>query len=53
MSAKGIREATGKDLLNRHLVGTVAAKAQFVSVDDSTDLDLLPTQHPWLTSEVF
>jgi len=51
MSAKGIREATGKDLINRYLTGTIAAKAQFASVDDTTDLDMLVKQNPWLTTE--
>ncbi|KAL0277266.1 UNVERIFIED_CONTAM: hypothetical protein PYX00_004614 [Menopon gallinae] len=48
MSAKAIREATGKDLLNRHLHGTKAAKCEFAVVDEKTDLDRLFQENPWL-----
>jgi len=51
MSAKAIREATGKDLLNRFLTGTVAAKGYFASVDEKTNWDELIQQNPWLRSE--
>lgn len=54
MSAKAIREATGKDIINRNLgSGTVAAKCKFASVTDATNLTDLAAQHPWLKTEVF
>lgn len=49
MSAKAIREATGKDIINRHLVGEHgAAKCRFASVDESTQWSQLVADHPWL-----
>ncbi|XP_065090279.1 ATP-citrate synthase isoform X2 [Ochlerotatus camptorhynchus] len=49
MSAKAIREATGKDIINRHLVGEHgAAKCRFASVDESTQWTQLVADHPWL-----
>ena len=52
MSAKAIREATGKDFLNNELPAGVAAKARFASVSAHTDWDTLAAAHPWLNSEV-
>ncbi|XP_044741718.1 ATP-citrate synthase [Chrysoperla carnea] len=53
MSAKAIREVTAKDLLNRHLASKGApsnvAKARFVAVDESTNLNELARDHDWLT----
>lgn len=52
MSAKAIREATAKDLINRHLSGeTATAKCRFASVDPSTKLNDLVDTHPWLKNE--
>ncbi|XP_003425261.1 ATP-citrate synthase [Nasonia vitripennis] len=52
MSAKAIREATGKDLINRKLAqGTRAAKCRFVSIDESTNWSHLVSENPWLSSE--
>lgn len=49
MSAKAIREATGKDIINRHLTGDHgAAKCRFASVDESTQWTQLVADHPWL-----
>lgn len=50
MSAKAIREATGKDLLNRFLAGT-ACRARFASVDEKTNLASLADEHEWLKNE--
>ncbi|RWS08503.1 ATP-citrate synthase-like protein [Dinothrombium tinctorium] len=50
MSAKAIHEATGKRLLNKFLNGT-ANVSRFVSVDESTNLNNLPNEHPWLKQE--
>ena len=51
MSAKAIREANGKDILNRFL-DSVASHSKFVSVDEHTNLADLANQHPWLTQQV-
>lgn len=50
MSAKAISEATGKDILNRHLNenGAGAAICQFVSVNMETDWEKLAVTNPWL-----
>lgn len=49
MSAKAIREATGKDIINRHLVGDHgAAKCRFAAVDESTQWSQLVVDNPWL-----
>jgi len=51
MSAKAIREATGKDLINRNLPGgTAAAKCQFATVTETTDWGKLADSNPWLLS---
>ena len=52
MSAKAIREVTGKNLLNKCLESGVAATAKFASVDASTDWDALLQDNPWLKTEV-
>lgn len=53
MSAKAIREATGKDILNRLLDSTSgAAKCQFATVNSETNWDHLRTTHPWLETTV-
>lgn len=53
MSAKAIREATGKDILNRHL-GNVAGAApcKFASVTSETNWNELVQQNPWLETTV-
>ncbi|KAF5304660.1 hypothetical protein FQR65_LT18842 [Abscondita terminalis] len=52
MSAKAIREASGKDLINRHLSkDTAVAKCRFVAVDQQTDLVDLVDSHPWLKTD--
>lgn len=50
MSAKAISEATGKDILNRHLNenGAGASLCQFVSVNKGTDWNQLAVNNPWL-----
>lgn len=52
MSAKAIREATGKDLINRHLSGTAAVKCSFAAVDEGTSWDELALKEPWLKTSV-
>lgn len=53
MSAKAIREATGKDLINRHLpAGTSAVKCQFASVTEGADWPELLSNNPWLKTQV-
>lgn len=53
MSAKAIRESTGKDIINRHLVGEHgAAKCRFAYVDESTKWDQLIADNPWLETAV-
>ncbi|KAG1651335.1 ATP-citrate synthase [Nymphon striatum] len=52
MSAKAIREATGKDLINKHLnSGTVVEKCKFAPVFVDTDWNTLKSNNPWLSSE--
>uniref|UniRef100_A0A336M202 ATP-citrate synthase n=1 Tax=Culicoides sonorensis TaxID=179676 RepID=A0A336M202_CULSO len=49
MSAKAIREASGKDLLNRLLDETSgAAKCRFASVNETTQWSQLLVDNPWL-----
>lgn len=53
MSAKAIREATGKDILNRLLDSSAgAAKCQFAAVNSETNWDHLRTTHPWVETTV-
>ncbi|XP_071454638.1 ATP-citrate synthase [Hetaerina americana] len=53
MSAKAIREATGKGLLNRHLsaAGSPLSSCQFASVDEQTNWNTLLADNPWLASQ--
>lgn len=52
MSAKAIREATGKDLINRHLASeTAAVKCRFAAVDPNTKFTDLIDANPWLKTE--
>ncbi|XP_047364838.1 ATP-citrate synthase isoform X2 [Vespa velutina] len=52
MSAKAIREATGKDLINRKFPsGTQAAKLRFAIVTEKTNWTDLVVDHPWLKTE--
>uniref|UniRef100_A0A0V0G5Z5 ATP-citrate synthase n=1 Tax=Triatoma dimidiata TaxID=72491 RepID=A0A0V0G5Z5_TRIDM len=51
MSAKAIREATGKDLLNRHLSCSSAVKCRFASVTENTHWKELANEHPWLKTQ--
>ncbi|KAK0175564.1 hypothetical protein PV327_009304 [Microctonus hyperodae] len=52
MSAKAIREATGKDLINRKLDnGTKAAKCRFVPIDENTNWNTIADEYPWLNTE--
>lgn len=48
MSAKAIYEASGKDILNRHLGNNVASTCRFATVNLDTDLSTLVVDHPWL-----
>lgn len=50
MSAKAIREVTGKRLLNGSL--TTCAQSKFAAVDESTNFDQLVRDNPWLLQEV-
>lgn len=53
MSAKAIREATGKDLLNRLLdTDSGAARCKFAAVNESTNWNELIASNPWLQTEV-
>ncbi|KAG5339004.1 ACLY synthase, partial [Acromyrmex charruanus] len=52
MAAKAIREATGKDLINRKLsVGTKVAKCRFVSITENTNWIDIVNEHSWLKTE--
>lgn len=52
MSAKAIREATGKDLINRLLADvSAAARCRFASVTPETKMSELVAKHPWLETE--
>lgn len=55
MSAKAIREATGKELINKYLEGgneLGVAKSRFASVTESTDWSQLLADNPWLETTV-
>lgn len=53
MSAKAIREATGKDLLNRLLdANSGAARSKFAAVNETTNWNELIANNPWLQTEV-
>ncbi|XP_077979169.1 ATP-citrate synthase-like [Glandiceps talaboti] len=51
MSAKAIREATGKNLLTQHLGCATAAKNNYAIVTEDTDWDALVQRNPWLLTE--
>ncbi|KAG5887087.1 hypothetical protein JTB14_018256 [Gonioctena quinquepunctata] len=52
MSAKAIREATGKHIINKHLGGnTAAVQCRFASVDPNTKFSELVGENPWLKTE--
>ena len=52
MSAKAVREAAGKNLLNKFLTVGVAVKTHFATVTADTDWTSLEQEHPWLSSQV-
>jgi ATP citrate (pro-S)-lyase len=55
MSAKAIREATGKELFNKYLTdcqSTGVRKCKFASVNETTDWSQLAHDNQWLESEV-
>lgn len=54
MSAKAITEATGKDILNRHLnaYGAGVETCRFATVNVKTDWSQLAVEHPWLLNTV-
>lgn len=52
MSAKAIREATGKGFLNTFLKLDGVATSRFVSVTADTNWDTLAATNPWLVTEV-
>lgn len=51
MSAKAIREATGKDLINKHLSQTAAVKCRFATVTETTNWNDLVVEQPWLQTQ--
>ncbi|CAG9854459.1 unnamed protein product [Phyllotreta striolata] len=52
MSAKAVREATGKQLINKHLGGNTAfTQCRFASVDPDTKFSQLVADNPWLKTE--
>ncbi|XP_071515606.1 ATP-citrate synthase isoform X2 [Panulirus ornatus] len=51
MSAKAIREATGKTLLNNNLPAGVCATCRFAAVTQDTQWEELVQEHPWLKTE--
>lgn len=51
MSARAIREATGKNLINRHLAETAAVKCRFASVTPDTKFSDLAVENPWLKTD--
>lgn len=55
MSAKAIREATGKELINKYLEGgdgVGVVKSRFASVTETTEWNQLLAEHPWLATTV-
>jgi len=52
MSAKAIREAAGKHLLNQFLSVGAAVKSNVAVVTADTDWTSLVHEHPWLQTEV-
>lgn len=51
MSAKAIREATGKALIQKNLPPGVCAPCRYAAVTEDTDWGVLTTQQPWLQTE--
>lgn len=51
MSAKAIREATGKELLNKFLQGPVSS-CRFAVVNEGTNFEDLANKNPWIKQEV-
>lgn len=52
MSAKAIREAAGKNLINKYLAGdTAAVQCRYASVDEKTKFSELVANNPWLKTE--
>lgn len=51
MSAKAIREATGKDLINKHLGQTAAVKCRFATATRTTNFKDLVVEQPWLETQ--
>lgn len=51
MSAKAIRECTGKDIINRHLASCGASRCKFATVTSESDWSRLEQDHPWLLTE--
>lgn len=55
MSAKAIREATGKELINKYLEGGSdigVAQSRCASVNEATQWNELLTANPWLETTV-
>ena len=52
MSAKAIREETGKRILNAQLANGVCAPCRFAAVTEDTDWNKLVSNNPWLLKEV-
>jgi ATP citrate (pro-S)-lyase len=53
MSARAIREDTGKRLLNANLSSdSGAALCRFAHIDEETDWDMVVVENPWLKTEV-
>lgn len=51
MSAKAIREATGKDLINKNLGETKAVKCRFVQIGPESKYNELLAKNSWMESE--
>lgn len=52
MSAKAIREETGKRILNAHLQPGVCARCRFAAINEDTTWDQVISEQPWLKTEV-
>ncbi|BES99753.1 unnamed protein product [Nesidiocoris tenuis] len=51
MSAKAIREATGKDLINRNLCTSALAKCRFAAISENTNWRDVVDENPWLKTQ--
>ncbi|XP_030757355.1 ATP-citrate synthase isoform X2 [Sitophilus oryzae] len=51
MSAKAIREATGKNLINQRLGDTAAAQCRFASINPDTKFSEVVANNPWLKTD--